>query len=371
MKIEILSDEPVSPNLHDAGNSCCAFVQSATHQDGRVFCVYRRGSAKHGPDGVMLMQSSADCGKSWTQPSVIFDRTDLAVPQSAVGGGIVVAGETLLSSFTYVEMPDPEVFVFSDEGWALSRHLVVSRSKNGGETWLDPVEIDTENLVTRVGAVESPFLLPDGDVCVMLEVQAPAGGRAAAAVISADRGRTFSPPKLLVADDEGKLSHSDARVIRLLDGTYLMHLWTCDRATEQTLPVRQSRSIDGRTWSKADPTSIEGQISSPIEISPGFIITVANHRFPPQGNRLWWSHDSGRTWNTRPVQMWDARESRMIAETAPQTHESNQEQRWSQVQSFSFGSPKLNRLQDGTILLMYYATKDDIVHIRACRFTIA
>jgi hypothetical protein len=149
MKIEILSDEPVSPNLHDASNSCCAFVQSATDQNGRVFCVYRRGSAKHGPDGVVLMQCSPDYGKSWTQPSVIFDRTDQAVPQSAIGGGIVAAGETLLSSFTYAEMADPEVFVFSDEGWALPRHLVVSGSEDGGATWLNPAEIDTARLSTQ------------------------------------------------------------------------------------------------------------------------------------------------------------------------------------------------------------------------------
>lgn len=370
MKLEILSDETVSPNLHDASKACCA-VQSATHPDGRVFCVYRRGVAKHGADGVMLMQSSADGGKSWDSPSIVFDRTDLRVPQSVVCGGIVVVGDTLLSSFTYAEMPDPEVFIFSDEGWALGRDLVVSRSEDGGATWLDPVVIDTADVVIRIGVPESPFLLPDGDVCVPLEVQGPGGGRAAAAVFSSDQGRTFSRPELLVDDHEGKLSQSDARFTRLLDGSYLMHLWTCDRASGQTLPVHQSRSVDGRTWCKPEPIGIEGQISSPVEISPGFIITVANHRMPPEGNRLWWSHDGGQTWNTSPIQMWSVKESCIIGEPVPQPTESKEQQRWDQTQNFSFGSPKLQRLQDGTILLMYFATVDDIIHIRACRFAVA
>ena len=110
------------------------------------------------------------------------------------------------------------------------------------------------------------------------------------------------------------------------------------------------------------------QISSPLEISPGSIIAVANHRLGHQGSRLWWSSDSDRTGNTDPIQMWSVEEGRIIGQAVPQSSESKEGQRWDQVQDFSFGSPKLNLLRDGTVLLMYYATIDDIVHIRACRF---
>ena len=370
MKLEILSDEPVSPNLHDASKACCAFVQAATHEDGRVFCVYRSGSAKHGPDGVLLMQSSADGGKSWAEPSVIFDRTAREPPESAVCGGIAVVGETLLSSFTYVEILDPEVYIFSDEGWGFPRHVVVSRSDNGGGTWLDPVEIEPGNLSARVGVVSSPFLLPGGNLCVPLEVRTHAGTQGLAAVFSTDQGRTFSEPQLLVADDEAELSHSDARITRLLDGTWLMHLWTYDYATQRTVEVHESRSSDGRTWSRAKPIAIQGQISSPLEISPDFIIGAANHRLPPEGIQLWWSKDGGRTWNERPIQMWDVKASRMLGEPAPERAAPKKEQLWGDVPSFSFGTPLLQRLEDGTILLMYYSTIDGIIHIRACRLAI-
>lgn len=370
MKVEILSDKPVSPNLHDGSNACSAFVQAAVHQDGRIFCVYRRGSAKHGPDGVLLMQSSADGGRSWVAPSVIFDRTDRTPVESVVGGALAFSGDTLLASFTYTEMADPDVYVFSDAGWMLPRHLVVCRSEDGGQTWSDPVEISTKGFTGRVGVVSSPFLLPAGDLCVPIEVRTRAGPQGQAAVFSADQGRTFSAPQLLVADDEARLGHSDPRYIRLLDGTYLMHVWTYDYATQETVAVHASRSADGRTWSRAKPTTIEGQICSPLEISPGFIIAVANHRAPPEGNRLWWSRDGGSTWNDRPVQMWDVKAGRMLGGPAPERGAQKKEQVWGDVPSFSFGTPVLQRLEDGTILLAYYGTIDGIIHIRACRFAI-
>ena len=370
MKIEILSDEQVSPNLHDGRNACCAFVQAVVRQDGRVFCVYRCGSAKHGPDGVLLMQSSTDGGWSWTEPSVIFDRTERTPVASVVGGAVAVSGDTLLVSFTYTEMTDPDVYVFSDEGWRLPRHLVVSRSRDGGRTWSNPVEISTKGFTDRVGVVASPFLLPGGDLCVPIEIRTQAGPQGQAAVFSTDQGRTFSAPQILVADDEARLGHSDPRYIRLLDGTYLMHVWTYDYATQETVAVHESHSADGRTWSKARPTAIEGQICSPLEISPGFIIAVANHRAPPEGNRLWWSRDGGSSWNDRFIQMWDVNTARMVGEMVPERAASKDEQVWGDVPAFSFGTPILQRLDGGTILLMYYATVDGAIHIRACRFRI-
>jgi hypothetical protein len=370
VRVKILSDVPVSLNLHDGSQACCAFSQTAIHPEGRVFCVYRRGSAKHGPDGVMLMQSSTDRGRSWSKPSVIFDRRDRTPPESAVCGGIVVVGEVLLSSFSYVKMLDPEVYVYSDEGWRLPRPIVVSRSEDYGRTWLDPVVIDTRTLSERVGVVCSPFLLPDGDLCVPLEIRTHAGPQGQAAVFSSDQGRTFSEPQVLVADEEATVSHSDPRVARLHDGTYLMHLWTYQYPTHETVEVHESRSADGRAWSQAKPISIEGQICSPLEIAAGLIIAASNHRAMPEGIQLWWSKDGGQSWNDRPIQLWDVRRECMLGEPAPEYASATAGQVWSDVPAFSFGTPVLQRLEDNSILLTYYGTIDDVIHIRACRFEI-
>ena len=43
---------------------------------------------------------------------------------------------------------------------------------------------------------------------------------------------------------------------------------------------------------------------------------------------------------------------------------------WDALAVFSFGTPDLALLDDGSILLTYYATADGIIHVRACRFRI-
>jgi hypothetical protein len=291
-------------------------------------------------------------------------------PESAVCGGISVVGESLLCSFSYVEMLDPEVYIYSDEGWQLPRRVVVSRSEDYGRTWSEPASIETGTLSERFGVVSSPFLVPGGDLCVPLEIRTPAGPQGQAAVFSSDQGRTFSEPQVLVVDEAAEVSHSDPRMTRLHDGTYLMHLWTYAYPTHDTLEVHESRSTDGRTWSKAKPISIEGQICSPIEVSPDFILAASNHRAAPEGIQLWWSRDGGQTWNERPIQMWDVRKESVLGEPAPEHVAETAGQVWSDVPAFSFGTPVLQRLPDGSILLTYYGTIGGVIHVRSCRFAV-
>ena len=171
--------------------------------------------------------------------------------------------------------------------------------------------MEIRNIAERVGVGSSPFVLPDGDLCVPVEIRSPGGPQGQAVVVSADHGRTISARQDVAVDGAAGQSYSDGRYIRLFDGSYLMHAWAYDYATQETLPVHQSRSADGRTWAGPEPTTIRGQISSPLELSPGFIIAVANSRMPPEGNQLWWSHDSGATWSDQPIQMWDVASARV------------------------------------------------------------
>lgn len=370
MKVTVLSDVPVSPNFVE-GNAACAFVNSTRCVSGDIFCAYRRGSAKHGPDGTLLVQRSSDGGQTWLEPVTVFDRTRQTPPESVVCGVVTAAGNTLIAGFSSVEMLNPETYIFSDEAENFPHYIRVCHSHDGGRTWADFALIDPSPYGgARSGLGTNPYLLPDGGLVFPLEVRLPSGPQATAAVVSSDRGRTFSQPHLLVGDETGKLSLCDARIIRLRDGSYLMHLWTFTCEDEKTISVHQSRSTDGINWSEATPICLQGQISAPLEVSPGFLISVCNHREQPEGSQLWWSQDGGETWTDRPIQMWDVVEGRVIGESAEERAVSKQKAVWDSLPGFSFGTPGLLLVEENVVLLTYYATIDDIIHVRACRFTV-
>lgn len=372
MRVDILSDVAVSPNIFDGSGKCCSFCQSAQDANGAIFCAYRSGTAKHGPDGTFLFQRSSDGGKTWSAPATVFDRTDRTPPESVVCGGIAAVKGSLLAVFASLDMLNPAAYVFSEEAEKFPHYVSLCRSDDGGRTWPVPQRIDIAPYGgARTGIAANPFLLAGGDLCIPVETQMSCGPQGTISVVSSDKGHSFSKPRLLVGDETGKLCLCDARVARLSGGSFLMHLWTFTQEGEKTLNVHQSRSTDGLHWSTPKPTRIQGQISCPLELSPGKLIAVCNYREVPEGNHLWWSDDGGETWCDSPIQMWDVAASRVLGEPAQHAVPTGGKEIWESLPKFSFGTPSLQLMRDGAVLLIYYATVNGIIHVRACRFRVS
>ena len=368
--LEILSDVAVSPNLAQGDQACaCVFTQTAVSAHGEVFLSYRRGPGKHGPDGAFVVQRSADQGTTWGEPVTVCAPTEGKIPTSVLCGGIATSGNALLAAFTVVELRRTDVYVFSEEARDFPLHTYVSRSEDGAATWSAPREIATGTL-HRPTAGGNVFAMEGGGICIPIENMLRGGPQATAAVFTSDLGRTVSDPVVFAADPEERVSLCDARFARLSGGGFLMHLWTFVHEGEQTLAIHQSRSSDGRSWSRPVPLAIHGQISAPLQLPSGLVIAVNNHRQFPEGSQLWWSRDGGRIWNRNPIQMWDPGRSRMIGEPAAERVTSARENVWDELQRFSFGSPGLVLLDDGTALLSYFATVGGVLHARACRFRV-
>ncbi|MCX6992952.1 MAG: sialidase family protein [Kiritimatiellaeota bacterium] len=372
MQVKIISDEPVSRNLAQGEASiACAFVQTARTADGDIFCLYRSGTGKHGPDGVLCVQRSTDGGRTWEDPLTIFNACRLQPPRTVLCGGIMAMGNTLLAAFGVIEMLNPKAYVFSKEAESFPWLIYVSRSEDKGRTWSAPMRLDTAPYTCFIGAATSPFLLNDGGFCIPVEVRTKAGPQATAGLFSQDGGKSFSKIRMLVEDKAGLLSLCDARFARLRDGTHLMHLWAFRHQTEETISVHESRSTDdGQTWSPAAPIGIQGQISRPLELPSGMLVAICNHRQRPEGNQLWWSHDQGHTWCQQPMQMWDVARSKMLGCPAANQAAVTGENVWDELQRFSFGSPDLLMATKDVVLLTYYATLGKIIHVRACRFQV-
>jgi hypothetical protein len=188
---------------------------------------------------------------------------------------------------------------------------------------------------------------------------------------SEDGGRTLSPLFTIMHDSSGKLGFGDGKIAILSDGGIVMLAWTYLNATEETIQVHRSVSSDGGyTWSPPEPTNIVCQIMAPLALADGSLVAAGNVRVSGEGIRLYQSLDSGRTWSGSPIQMWDAKQAKVIgAPLAIEDAPASSRKIWSELPSFTFGSPELTMLSDGDILLTYYAVVNDITHVRACRFT--
>ncbi len=113
---------------------------------------------------------------------------------------------------------------------------------------------------------------------------------------------------------------------------------------------------------------------TPFAIDSNHLIAAGNVRMPPAGRHLWFSSDTGKTWNTdSPVQMWDAREEKIkgtLLKIGDKSAKSAPKKIWNALPRFTFGTPDLVPLKNNMILLTYYATLRGITHVRACRFEI-
>jgi hypothetical protein len=373
MHIKILSDQPVSKNFA-AGDIAiaCAYPSSTVLSNGNIACLYRQGAGKHSQDGILVLQTSSDQGVSWSQPQIVFDGRYLQPRITVVSGGICQTDMgTLLATFSLVEDLDPDVYMFSEEGMALKWQICASRSEDEGRTWTHPVIIDTSSFTSLAAIATKPLFLSNGEIFIPVEVQTSFGPNGTAATFSKDDGQTFEPLINCAADPNGKLNLCDARFTILNDGRLLMLLWTFLQDTEETIEVHSSFSSDcGKTWTKPKGVGIFGQVTVPLALPSGTMIAASNFRHMPEGIRLYYSPDSGKTWDSdHPVQMWDMWKRLILGQPiAVKAFQVKKESVWEALDQFTFGTPDLLYLKDGSILLTYWGTIDSIIHVRACRF---
>jgi hypothetical protein len=189
--LDIHHDAAVSPNLAAAdATTVCAYPQVTATEDGALHCCYRHGSAKHGPDGALLLQSSTDDGLTWSAPCAVWDETMLDPPRSVVTGGICGVGADLVVTFCTVTMLERDTYIFSDEGRAFPRQLQLVRSSDRGATWSPPQALPWDGDLSRAGIASSPELLATGDLLIPLEVRLASGPQGTAAALSGDGGRS-------------------------------------------------------------------------------------------------------------------------------------------------------------------------------------
>jgi len=131
--------------------------------------------------------------------------------------------------------------------------------------------------------------------------------------------------------------------------------WTYDRAAEKDKTIHMAwGDPDTLRWETPFSTGIEGQIAEPIPLPDGRLLAFIVHRNPPGSMRLVMSNDAGRTWdqdNALVVYEKTGREAGTNGESGFAAY-------WDDMFAWTFGHPAGTVLEDGSVLLAYYAGED-------------
>ncbi len=262
-----------SPTMHVAFP-----IMDRCPASGRLYVVYRQGythATQLAPrDGVIMMVTSDDAGRTWSPPRCIYNDPDYDDRNAAVGvmgdGTVVVCWDQYLHAW--------------------HQRALVMMSRDGGESWSQAARLGTtENLTCR----SRPIELSDGRCLLPIYCHYGTEHNASFALLmdlaSGEQEQIAIPnePAELGSGEEITVVETEpGRVLALIRSNELP--WLIETWSEDC----------GRTWSPRRFTEIPSQFApcDLIKLTDGRLACSFSFR-ERRNERLVLSEDGGRTWD--------------------------------------------------------------------------
>lgn len=355
-KLEVLEHSTVYRNLHpNQVSEYVAFPAIQALPDDTLLCMCRHATARESVDGVVVVHRSNDGGVTWERAGDLPKPPDVAKGVCLPGGfGITPDGETL-ACFNYP--------------WTDGAGQMVVRSSNSGISW---------SALERIDPAPFEHLGPGGNLVTLSDGMMIAGGEwgsegenpdwAAAITQSVDGGRTWTPWRRIQGPGENGLYFFDLRLARLSDDTLLAAYWTHDMNKDVGVNVHTSRSTDGGdTWNEPTDAGFWGQVTVVHGLQSGRVVAVTNHRREPLGVRAVLSEDGGQSFEGNSVELWGVEPARVRSAPVLAKRRDLVENLLDSYHFFTFGTPSVTQLSDGTIVVAFYVTEEHVTYVRCCR----
>jgi hypothetical protein len=344
---------------------------------GRWICAFRAAPEKQGTVGhKALITWSDDEGQSWREPVEPFAPPAIegkpgicrSAQLTSLGGGEVLA------AICWVDHSDPKLPFFNEETEGLlDTRILLARSEDEGETWSEPVPVDTSpfNVPTPI---TGPILqLRNDDLACQFEtnkhyLDTSPWRHESVLMFSSDGGRTWPEHSVVTSDPDRRFFYWDQRPAVLADGTVLDLFWTFDRDEALYRNIHARRSTDhGRAWSELWDTGVPGQPAPPVSLPDGTIAMVYVDRTAAPVIKARASSDGGRAWPE------ETETALAKAETDSQTwRKSKMQDAWAEMGAFSIGLPATTPLPGGDVLVVYYSGPEtDLTGIHWARLHVA
>lgn len=273
-------------------------------RQGNLLVVYSGGRESHVcPFGRVELIRSADGGRSWSWPEVIFDSP---IDDRDAGICVTPSGAILVTTFTSLAY---QSVLDHAQDWPAERlarwqaaqqrttgeqrrYLLdtwMLRSADGGMTWSEAYRVP-------LNSPHGPVVLGDGRL-LYAGKQLWTDGKKVGVCESKDDGRTWKWLADIPARPGDRVEeYHELHAVEARDGSIVVHIRNHNAPNSgETL---QSESRDGgKTWSVPHPIGVWGLPSHLLRLRDGRLLMSYGYRRAPFGNQARVSADNGRTWS--------------------------------------------------------------------------
>jgi hypothetical protein len=357
-----------------ADERCACFVGLCPLRSGAVLCSFQRGPRKHAATSTIHLCRSHDDGATWNDLPVRFESVFGGVPGSLSSGELVeVEPRRLLLFTTWFDRQEPARPLFDPvtEGILRSKQLMAV-STDDGESWELWQEVPTPGL-TGCASTGPVLRWADGTIGYPFEsfkeFDDPRPGRHAAwLLLSQNGGRTFADPLLVAQHPEHRLYYWDQRLCTgRSEGEFLALFWTHDRELkkDRTVHLRRSTLADDLHGTPVTATTIPGQIAAPLLLDDGRLLAFVVNRGRPGAMTLWQSSDGGATWPADQALIVHTHDEKALLSQGAENIDFKQY--WEDMGKWTFGHPAIRPLDNGRVLLAFYAGTPDCLNVHWAR----
>ncbi len=377
--LQLIDEGPIWKNPYPAVRAQVALKgTNVCLGNGEILHLARVGQARQSLDGRPLLLRSKNYGKSWQQiPAPPLEcRKDYVLNSGWLSHGPKGEIWAVLNRQRLVE-PEDQRWTPQNSGW-IGSEAIICYSTDKGLTWSSPCVATATSPEGGFQSVGSPVhTLASGELMLVFEPFFTSSlarmEHQVVTIYSADNGQTWTGQTILAQDNTHRIAYFDPRLARLADDRWICMFWTHDKQADESLNTTVAYSEDGHVWTDPQPTPLWGFLTLPVVLADGRLLVVYNHRRAPQGIRCAVSEDAGRTWDMdHEYVLWDARARKITGELVSESIHRNwdgtsMEEMW----TWDFGVPNPVLLDDGSVLVSFYATQmDHVMHQRYVRFRV-
>ncbi len=355
----------------------CAFTTINRLHDGTILVSGRWGSARDSVDGHACIWATADNGRTWRLRYDGFGKGSWDGTPGEVKGltSTELAPGKLTATALWVDRSDPDLpFIHPETQGLLPMRIMHVDSEDGGFTWSPPRRMETTPHLAASACSHAIIRLPDSVLAQPYEqwkeYEDPSPGRPAARLrFSRDGGRTWPEFVTVACHPDDALAYWDQRLaIHPGDGRLVATFWTHDFNAGVDIDIHIAfGSPDGRSWTIPHGTDLPGQHCQPLSLGGDRLLVAYPRRRDPPGIVLSISEDFGAHWERRrDLLVYDSTVGTESGASGGRT----QSELWGDMERWRFGHPRMVRLSDDEVFVVYYAGDDAVKTARWARVSV-